>query len=77
MYHYDAGTALDELREESLLPNPVHVRDMILRTAHSPEEALALNRAFLAYQRAFAGARELAGKLLEELAGAANRPQTM
>ena len=31
MYHYDPTTALEELTEEATLPNPVHVRDMILR----------------------------------------------
>ena len=31
MYHYDPSTALEELTEEATLPNPVHVRDMILR----------------------------------------------
>jgi len=31
MYHYDPKTALEELAEEATLPNPVHVRDMILR----------------------------------------------
>lgn len=74
MYHYNAGTALDELREDAILPNPVHVRDMILRTQHTPEQALELNRAFLAYQQAFTEARDIAAKLLEELAAATNRP---
>ena len=31
MYHYDPSTALEELNEDATLPNPVHVRDMILR----------------------------------------------
>ena len=31
MYHYDPSTALEELREDATLPNPVHLRDMILR----------------------------------------------
>jgi hypothetical protein len=31
MYHYDPTTALEELTEDATLPNPVHVRDMILR----------------------------------------------
>ena len=31
MYHYDPNTALEELNEDATLPNPVHVRDMILR----------------------------------------------
>jgi hypothetical protein len=31
MYHYDPNTALEELIEDATLPNPVHVRDMMLR----------------------------------------------
>ena len=73
MYHYNAGSALDDLMEESLLPNPVHVRDMILRTKLSPEQALELNRRFLAYQHAFAEAQKIAAGLLEELAAAPAR----
>ncbi len=40
---------------------------MILRTAHSPEEALDLNRKFTAYQQAFAEAQRLVAGLLAEL----------
>ena len=31
MYHYDPVTALEELNEEAVLPNPVKLRDMMLR----------------------------------------------
>ena len=64
---YDPAAALELLREEALLPNPVRVRDMILRTGHEPSEALNLNRKFTAYQSAFAAAQKLATELLEEL----------
>jgi hypothetical protein len=40
---------------------------MILRTGHSPEQALELNRKFTAYQQTFAEAQALAAGLLEEL----------
>ena len=30
MYHYNPETALEELNEEAALPNPVHMRDMML-----------------------------------------------
>ena len=30
-YHYDPEQALEELSEDVVLPNPVHVRDMIFR----------------------------------------------
>jgi len=43
------------------------VRDMILRTEHSPEEALELNRKFTVYQQVFAEAQRLAAGLLAEL----------
>jgi hypothetical protein len=35
MYHYDPNTALEELNEDATLPNPVHVRDMILSTCET------------------------------------------
>ena len=63
----DPAVALEELREDAVLPNPVRVRDMILRTGHSPEQALDLNRKFTAYQQTFAEAQALAAGLLEEL----------
>ena len=31
MYHYDPEAALMELKEEGLLPNAVHMRDMVFR----------------------------------------------
>jgi hypothetical protein len=43
MYHYDAKLALEELQEDALLPHPVKLRDMILRTKLGPTEAQALN----------------------------------
>jgi hypothetical protein len=64
---FDPASALEDLREEAVLPNPVRVRDMILRTGHSPEEALDLNRKFTAFQQAFAEAQRLAEGLLVEL----------
>jgi len=65
---FDPAVALEELREDAVLPNPVRVRDMILRTNHTPEQALELNRKFTAYQQAFATAQGLAASLLAELA---------
>ena len=67
MYHYDPATALEELKDEAVLPNPVHVRDMMLRAHLDPEHSLELNRLFVEYQKQFAEiqktARELIGKL--------------
>ncbi len=68
MYHYDAQTALEELTEEALLPNPVHVRDMMLRKRLSPDQSLELNRVFLEYQKFFGEAQKLGKEILQQLA---------
>ena len=68
MYHYDPGVALEELTEEANLPDPRHLRDMILRSDLTAEEALELNRLFLKYQPAFTEAQKLAGTVLKKLA---------
>ena len=39
MEPYDIKTALDELKEDAVLPHPVRLRDMILRTQHDASEA--------------------------------------
>jgi len=70
MYHYDPETALEELKDESLLPHPVHLRDMILRSRLNPEQALDLNRQFQGYLHAFGELQALVRPLLEQLAGA-------
>ena len=69
MYHYDPSTALEELTEEATLPNPVHVRDMILRKRLGPEKSLELNRLFVEYQKFFGEAQKLGREILEQLAG--------
>jgi hypothetical protein len=69
MYHYDPNTALEELNEDATLPNPVHVRDMILRRHPSADEALELNRKFVEYQKLFGELQKLGRELLKDLAG--------
>jgi hypothetical protein len=69
MYHYDPNTALEELAEEATLPNPVHVRDMILRKRLSPNKSLELNRLFLEYQKFFGETQKLGKEILQQLAG--------
>jgi hypothetical protein len=69
MYHYDPSTALEELTEEATLPNPVHVRDMILRKRLGPEKSLELNRLFVEYQKVFGEAQKLGKEILKQLAG--------
>ena len=68
MYHYDPQTALDELQEDALLPNPVHIRDMIVRSRLEPDQALDLNRKFQTYLQAFGEAQQLAKQILQKLA---------
>src|SRR5215813_8122743 len=69
MYHYDAITALEELNEEAVLPNPVHLRDMMLRKRLKPEQSLELNRLFSEYQKFFGEAQKLGKTILSELEG--------
>jgi hypothetical protein len=70
MYHYDPDTALEELKEEALLPNPVHLRDMILRRKLTPDRALELNRLFVAYQKSYGEQLAIGKSMLTELAQA-------
>jgi hypothetical protein len=67
MYHYDPATALEELQEDAVLPNPVHIRDMIVRARLEPDQALELNRKFQTYLEAFGDAQEIAKLILQQL----------
>ena len=67
MYHYDPKTALDELRDEAVLPHPVHLRDMILRTKLDATTALDLNREFQEYLTSFGETQKLGQGILERL----------
>jgi len=68
MYHYNPSTALEELTEEAILPNPVHVRDMMLRRKLTADEALELNRIFLECQKFFGETQKLGKQMLKRLA---------
>src|SRR5581483_11613500 len=68
MYHYDATIALEELQDEAVLPHPVRLRDMILRTQLGPQEAQALNHDFQEYLSRFGELQKLAQSMLERLA---------
>jgi len=69
MYHYDPTAALEELNEDATLPNPVKLRDMMLRAHLDPDHSLEYNRLFVEYQKRFGELQELGRKLLERLAG--------
>ena len=68
MYHYNPYTALEELKEEAVLPNPVHVRDMLLRANLKPDRSLELNRLFVDYQKRFGELQKLGREILAHLA---------
>ena len=59
-YHYDPNTALEELKDELALPNPVRLRDMMLRARLDAEHSLELNRLFVEYQKRFGEIEPLA-----------------
>jgi hypothetical protein len=73
MYHYDPASALDELRDDAVLPHPVHLRDMILRTQLNPTSALDLNREFQDYLARFGEAQQIARGILEKLSVGARK----
>jgi hypothetical protein len=67
MYHYNPIQALEELQEESLLPHPVKLRDMILRNQLGPQEAQILNHEFQEYLTRFGEIQKIARNILEQL----------
>jgi hypothetical protein len=69
MYHYDPTLALEELTEDAVLPNPVHVRDMILRQRLSADRSLEINRLFVEYQKFFGETQKLGKEILKQFAG--------
>jgi len=68
MYHYDPSLALEELRDDAVLPHPVHLRDMILRTKLDATLALDLNREFQDYLVRFGDLQKIARDILEQVA---------
>lgn len=66
---YDAKSALDELREDAVLPHPVRLRDMILRTQLGAGDALEMNRVFQTYLAHYGDTQKVALEILEKLAG--------
>ena len=68
MYHYSPKTALEEIIEDAILQNPVHVRDMMLCKQLTPDKSLELNRIFAEYQNSFGAAQKSGKELLQRLA---------
>jgi len=67
MEPYDVKTALDELKEDAVLPHPVRLRDMILRTPLGASLALELNREFQGYLTHYGETQKVALEILERL----------
>ena len=67
MYHYDPATALEELNDDAVLPNPVHLRDMMLRAHLDADRSLEYNRVFVEYQKRFGELQKVGKQLLEAL----------
>ena len=67
MYHYDARIALEELQEDALLPHPVKLRDMILRTKLDAQDAQVLNHDFQEYLTRFGELQKIGRGILEKL----------
>jgi hypothetical protein len=68
MDRYDAKSALEELREDALLPHPVRMRDMILRMQMNAADALEMNREFQSYLTHYGETQKIALEILEKLA---------
>ena len=73
MYHYDPNAALEELRDDAVLPHPVKLRDMILRTKLDANAARDLNREFQEYLARFGEAQKIAGEILKQLSAGARK----
>ena len=68
MYHYNPEIALEELKEDAILPHPVKLRDMILRNQLGPQDAQLLNHDFQEYLTRFGELQKIAGTILDKLA---------
>ena len=68
MEPFDVKSTLDELKEDAVLPHPVRLRDMILRTPVDAGEAIEMNREFQSYLTHYGETQKVALEILERLA---------
>lgn len=68
MFHYDPETALMELNEEALLPNPVRLRDMVFRAHLATDDSIVINRQLQDYLKHFGAAQIKSREILQKLA---------
>ena len=71
MYHYDPEAALMELKEEGLIPNAVHMRDMVFRAHLDADASIVMNRLLQDYITHFGEALEKGREILQHLCGVA------
>jgi hypothetical protein len=64
----DVQSAIEELREDAVLPHPVRLRDMILKSKLEPTVAVEINREFQEYLSHFGQVQKIAGGILERIA---------
>jgi hypothetical protein len=67
MEPFDVKSTLEEMKEDAVLPHPVRLRDMILRTPLGASDALELNRDFQSYLTHYGETQKLAMEILEKL----------
>ena len=75
MPNYDSKAALAELVEDAVLPHPVRLRDMILRTRLDAATAVEINREFQNYLSHFGETQKIATAILETLAAGEPKQQ--
>ena len=68
MEPFDVKSTLDELKEDAVLPHPVRLRDMILRTPLDAGEAIEMYREFQSYLTHYGETQKVALEILERLA---------
>ena len=73
MDRYDPQSALEELNEDAVLPHPVRVRDMILRTDLGASEAVDINREFQNYLTLFGQTQQSGREILQKLAAGSRK----
>jgi hypothetical protein len=67
MEPFDVKSTLDELKEDAVLPHPVRLRDMILRTPLDAGDAIEMNREFQSYLTHYGETQKVALEILERL----------
>lgn len=70
MESFDPTDLLEAIDDERVLPHPVKLRDVMSRTALTPDQSLELQKHFQEYLKHFGAAEATAREMLERLARA-------